>query len=263
MRITILVAVLALAAVAAHAAFEGAARAQTPPAVYYGAGLERGDVVTASIGGTECGSNTVDSSGAWSISVRAGDCGGKATDGALVTFAIDGRMAEQTAIWRGGWTPDNIANGIALTIVRQPPATYYGGGLEAGDVVTASIGGSRCREGVVGGSGRWVIVIPAGDCYGRAIVGALVTFAIDGRTAEQTATWLPGGVPDDTANGIALTLASALPPLATDGLRLGLRGARAVLVLDEDGVFHIYVVGAADSVNADFAERWIAGTPDP
>ena len=110
-------AVLVVAALAAGvAAFAGEARAQSrPPDTYYGAGLAAGDVVTASIGGAECGRATVDASGIWSITVAAGGCGGAARDGATVTFAVNGVPAGQTAKWRVGGVPDDQAAGITLT----------------------------------------------------------------------------------------------------------------------------------------------------
>ena len=77
-----------------------AARAQTPPATYYGAGLDAGDVVTVMIGDNSCGTATVGASGDWSVVVQAGDCDGAAVAGATVTFMIGDGAAEQTATWR-------------------------------------------------------------------------------------------------------------------------------------------------------------------
>ena len=340
MRITILIAVLALAAVAAPAAFEGAARAQTPPASYYGAGLERGDVVTASIGGTECGSDTVDGSGTWAIFVYAGDCGGKASTGATVAFAVNGAPAEQTEAWRPGGTPDDTTNGITLTLAPvRPSAEFRGGGIDEGVVVAASIGGAACGESAAGADGRWSIAVREGDC--GAAAGAVVSFTLDGREATPTATWEPGGdenialtavrpsaafrgggidagvvvaasiggaacgesaagadgrwsiavregdcgaaagaVVSFTLDGREATptatwepggdesiaLTAVAPPPASGGLPLRLNEARSVYVQGEDGTFLSYVVGAPDFVNAAFAGRWLAasgagGTP--
>ena len=332
MRITILIAVLAFAAVAAPAAFEGVARAQTPPASYYGAGLERGDVVTASIGGTECGSDTVDGSGTWAIFVYAGDCGGEASTGATVAFAVNGAPAEQTEAWRPGGTPDDTTNGITLTLAPvRPSAEFHGGGIDEGVVVAASIGGEACGESAAGAGGRWSIAVREGDC--GAAAGAVVSFTLDGREATPTATWEPGGdenialtavrpsaafrgggidagvvvaasiggeacgesaagaggrwsiavregdcgaaagaVVSFTLDGReatptatwepggdeSITLTAVAPPPASGGLPLRLNEARSVYVQGEDGVFYVYVVGALDFVNADFAERWLA-----
>ena len=206
-------ALLVLAAGAALAAFAGAARAQTLlPASYYGGGLEAGAVVTASIGDAECGSDTVGADGGWAISVAAGGCGGAAVAGATVAFAIDGALAEQTAAWKAGGRPDDIGLGIALTPAPpKPSATFGGGGIDAGVVVAASIGGAACGEAEAGADGRWTIAVREGDCDGGAESGAVVSFTLDGSEATPTATWEPGGEDDD----IALT--ASRRPSATFG----------------------------------------------
>ena len=134
-----------------------------------------------------------------------------------------------------------------------------------------------------------------GGCGGKAVDAATIAFAINGRAAGPTATWRPGGLPDDPEGGIRLTVA---------GMTIGLRGVRAVYVQDAGGGFDIHVArraglrqcplrptldrrrnpaharrrgarafyvqsadGAIDShiagapgfVNAAFARRWIAG----
>ena len=63
-----------------------------PPATFYGGGLTRGDVVTASIGGAACGEAEAEAGGIWSIVVDAGGCGGKAVEGATIAFAVNGRL---------------------------------------------------------------------------------------------------------------------------------------------------------------------------
>ena len=95
-----------------------AARAQAPPAAYYGGGLDAGDVVTVMIGDNSCGTATVDANGQWSVTVADRGCDGAAVDGATVTFMIGDEAAEQTATWRAGGTPENIATGIALTVAE-------------------------------------------------------------------------------------------------------------------------------------------------
>lgn len=93
-----------------------AAQSRDLPAEYYGAsGLQDGDVVVASIGDEECGSSTV-TGGVWSISVQPDACNGAAVSGAIVTFTVNGELADQTAPWEGGYAPDDVANGIALTV---------------------------------------------------------------------------------------------------------------------------------------------------
>ena len=96
------------------------ALAQGAPANYYGGGLAEGDVVTASVDGAECGSATADADGGWAIAIGAdNDCG--AVDGATVNFAVNGEAAEQYVSYAAGGTPDDIANGISLTVAEVMP----------------------------------------------------------------------------------------------------------------------------------------------
>ena len=96
------------------------ALAQGAPANYYGGGLAEGDAVTASVDGAECGSATADASGGWLISIADdNDCG--AVDGSTVNFAVNGEAAEQSVVYSAGGTPDDIANGITLTVAEAMP----------------------------------------------------------------------------------------------------------------------------------------------
>ena len=113
--------VYALVAGSVLAVFAGETRAQTPPATYYGAGLDAGDVVFVMIGDALCGTTTVDARGAWNMVVQAGGCSGAAVAGATVTFAVNGVPAEQTATWRAGFVPENPASGITLTVDAPAP----------------------------------------------------------------------------------------------------------------------------------------------
>ena len=88
---------------------------QELPASYYGGGLDRGDEVTAMIGGVTCGEDTADAQGGWAISIDRGDCGGGAKAGATVNFAVNGAVAEQTARWYAGARPADVTRGITLT----------------------------------------------------------------------------------------------------------------------------------------------------
>ena len=175
------------------------------------------------------------------VEVRALNADGEATG--------SGKVLASTilfiAIGDEAATPPPASNGL--------PASFYGGGLDAGDVVTASIDGAACGEAEVGDGGGWSILVEEGGCGGKAVDGATIAFAIDGRAARPTATWRAGGLPDDREGGIALTAA---------GMTIGLRGARAVYVQDAGGGFDIHVVGAPEFVNARFGQRWIvAATP--
>jgi hypothetical protein len=99
--------------------------AQTPPASFYGKGLKSGDKVEAFIGGKSCGSTTVNAATEWSIPVSAtAACG--PTQGAAVSFTLNGAPATvvPAAVWNGGGTPPDIANGYVLTAgVAVPTAT--------------------------------------------------------------------------------------------------------------------------------------------
>ena len=108
---------------------------------------------------------------------------------------------------------------VALTAVAAPgdaqdplPANYYGGGLRWGDVVTAWIGEAECGTATADASGGWQMRVNAGDCGGAAEAGAPVWFTVTPRpnagplwTAQQTAVWYAGFVPEDVGGGITLT----------------------------------------------------------
>ena len=95
--------------------------------------------------------------------------------------------------------------GASSALAQGAPANYYGGGLTEGDTVTASIGDVECGSATADAAGGWQIAIGAdNDC--NPVDGATVNFAVNGKAAEQSATYAAGGLPDDTANGITLTI---------------------------------------------------------
>ena len=95
--------------------------------------------------------------------------------------------------------------GASSALAQGAPANYYGGGLTEGDTVTASIGDVECGSATADAAGGWHIAIGAdNDC--NPVDGATVNFAVNGKAAEQSATYAAGGLPDDTANGITLTI---------------------------------------------------------
>jgi len=95
------------------------AHAQNPPSTYYGKATA-GDVVTANIGDTVCGTSTANAAGEWVISIVDGGCGGAAVAGATVTMTLNGATADQTETWAAGGTPADLVNGIALTVTAAP-----------------------------------------------------------------------------------------------------------------------------------------------
>jgi hypothetical protein len=87
--------------------------AQQLPALFYGGGLCSGDKVEASIGGTVCGTATVNTAGQWSITIRpTAPCG--PTEGAAVTLTVNGK-ASGSATWKNSGLPPDVANGYALS----------------------------------------------------------------------------------------------------------------------------------------------------
>ena len=88
-----------------------------------------------------------------------------------------------------------------------PPATYYGFGLDTGDVVAAVNTRSGCEvvceESEVDGDGFWIVRI-AGDNVCGVREGDVIVFTINGEPTEKSEIWLAGGVAGDVANGISL-----------------------------------------------------------
>ena len=95
-------------------------------ATYYGAGLEAGATVAASVDGTECSSTTVADNGEWVLEVSATDAC-EPEDGDTVNFSIDGNAANETETWEPGGTPADLTNGVSLT------AAAMDGGMEGGE----------------------------------------------------------------------------------------------------------------------------------
>ena len=92
-------------------------------ATYYGV-TEVGASVGASIGGAACGeATTANDAGEWVINIAEDDCDGGAVEGATVNFSLNGAEAEQTEVWAVGDTPDDLLNGITLTVAAMPEPT--------------------------------------------------------------------------------------------------------------------------------------------
>ena len=128
-----LVAAVAALMLTLSMAVAGTAKAQTPPANFYGKGLKSGDKVEASIGGKSCGTATASAAGEWAISVQSSaTCG--PTEGAAVTFTLNGAAATATpaATWKGGGLPADVAIGYVLAAgaaAVTPPKTGNAGML--------------------------------------------------------------------------------------------------------------------------------------
>lgn len=108
----------------------------------------------------------------------------------------------------------------ASAYAQSPPATFYGKGLTAGQVVGASVGGKACGTATVTAAGEWVISIaPDNACGPQA--GAAVSFTIAGgaATATPAAVWQAGGTPPpaNIADGYTLKAGGAAPGAPATG----------------------------------------------
>ena len=104
-----------------------------------------------------------------------------------------------------------LAFGGHSAIAQGPTqAIYYGGGLEGGSMVAASVDGVVCAESEARADGQWSLEVHEEGCGGGAVDGATVTFQVNGQDAEQTATWAAAD-----AQVIALTIAPPPPPVET------------------------------------------------
>lgn len=89
------------------------ASAQMPPYTAYGMGLRSGDLVSAAIGGVECGNVTVSAAGNWIIRIGAdAPCG--PVEGSTVRFAVNRTPHAATVRWSGDGAPINPRVGIVL-----------------------------------------------------------------------------------------------------------------------------------------------------
>ena len=99
----------------------GAARAQNPPATYYGT-ESPGTVIEAFVHEQSCGSTTANERGEWVLSIVDNSATCSPAAGSLVTFTVNGEAVEQTAAWVAGGASE-ISFGLAETGVSAPTAT--------------------------------------------------------------------------------------------------------------------------------------------
>lgn len=104
--------------------FATVASAQTPPFTVYGTGLTAGDTVEAFIGTASCGTATADASGQWQMQI-ASNAACSPTDGAAVTFTLNGAATMASETYKAGGAPADVANGVTLTVsaTATPTAT--------------------------------------------------------------------------------------------------------------------------------------------
>lgn len=144
-------------------AFAASANAQVPPFTAYGTGLESGAVVEAWIGDDACGEATVDGDGNWLIYVQAGgDCA--PVDGDEISFTIDGDATNETATYSAGGAPEDVAEGISLTVDDSGPE--------------APTPGETGSAGLLGSTGTSMALVLALGVFAAALVAG-------GRTATR------------------------------------------------------------------------------
>ena len=157
----------------------GVAHAQTPPATFYGAGLEAGDTVAAMIGDATCGTTDADASGGWAIVVpEGGTCGAAA--GETVTFTVNGATANETVTWAAAWVPDDVALGIALTVSDDDGDDAMDGGSMT--PATPSVRGDTGNAGLAsapGGASPWLAL-------GLGLMALAATAGARAATARRT-----------------------------------------------------------------------------
>ena len=95
-------------------------------------------------------------------------------------------------------------------------ATYYGAGVEAGATIGVTLDGAECASTTANDDGQWLVSVGASDAC-ELEDGATVGFTVNGDAAEQTESWSAGGGPADTANGVTLTVAEAMPGNGGEG----------------------------------------------
>jgi hypothetical protein len=163
----------------------------TPPATFFGTvtvdsrSVSDGTEVVALINGKVCSQEEgTGQNGTWTATearpeygiesgdsmyavdvVSDGQVPGCGTNGAIVTFLIEGRPAQQKGLWKAGANPLNLTAGTPLD-TGEPAATPSGGeapASSASDVETSDDGGFNWWPVVGGGAGLAAV----------AIVGAL------------------------------------------------------------------------------------------
>ena len=179
----------------------------TPPAVYYGRGLRPGGTIEALVRGAVCASSPIDQRGEWALSFTpAAPCAPR--DGDTTSFRIDGALAPQTAPFRAGFTPPDVANGLALS-GGAPASSPTPGAPAGGGTGPGMLSGAVPRAGglglVVFGGGTAAQLVQASGCpaataafWATASSGEFVIYLPAATVAELNARWhalFPAGLP--------------------------------------------------------------------
>ena len=175
-----------------------------------------------------------------------------------------------------------MASASAQTAV---PYSAYGLGQKPGAMIAANIAGKSCGPAVtVAAAGTWLLPIaPNAPCAPKE--KDVVSFTVDGVTADQTIAWTVGGAPADPAKGIALTVTTTTaagagtPGVGFSGGTIAPSGtsitaftgtieqlntaAVAAKVLSvsvpANGKLLTFIVGAPPFVNSEFTAAFAAG----
>ena len=124
-RLGVAVALLAIVTSIGLLAGSTTASAQpVPPFLAYGVGATEGDTVAATVGGTDCGSTTVNAAGEWSIQISpTAPC--VVAEGDTIDFWLNGAAVTETATYSSGNSVSGeypAATGVPLTLAAMAPA---------------------------------------------------------------------------------------------------------------------------------------------
>ena len=98
-----------------------AAHAQNVAMTLYGPADSADSEIVVFVDGVECATASVQASGdgfLWLATV-GGDDGCEASDGSEVSFTVDGQAANETVSWESAGAPEDVANGITLTVAEM------------------------------------------------------------------------------------------------------------------------------------------------
>ncbi|RJQ09666.1 MAG: hypothetical protein C4558_05985 [Dehalococcoidia bacterium] len=145
------------------------------PYTAYGVGQKPGAMIAASVGGASCGPAVVVSAqGNWLMSIaETAPCAPK--EGDIISFTVDGQLADQTVIWTQGGAPADASRGIALTVtVKAPTATagiFSGGMIAPSGTSLVAFTGSTEQLNTAGAAVKAVSV-------SATLSGKLLTFVV-------------------------------------------------------------------------------------
>ena len=134
------------------------------------------------------------------------------------------------------------------------PYTAYGIGMKAGAMIGANIAGKSCGPAVaVTAAGTWLMYIaPTASC--TPAEKDMVSFTVDGVTADQTISWTIGGAPADPAKGITLTVTTTTAAGAGTPAGVGFAGG----TIAPAGISIVTFTGTLEQLNTAAATAKVA-----